>query len=465
MNKAWGKGGHAAKVFCFAAFEVEAVGSSFLAWFTAFSISIEFTCETMSNQGMTAGQRIQGLGKSSEKFYCIDSAVGPAQSGLMMGSSVLCPRRRRVVRIVPWFFMLSLLWATLLSGQSETPPAEKWATVLDFSESSPAIGSGGRIYLGTFHQKLWAVNSNGVPQWNFKTGSDIKSSPAIGSDGTIYFGCRDRKFYALSPQGKKKWEFATGAWVDSSPALGRDGTIYFGSWDNSFYALSPDGSLKWRFQTAGEIDSSPAVGMDGSIYFGSHDKSFYALTPEGRKRWAFATGGQIFSSPALDGSGVVYFTSVDGFIYAVNQDGRLQWRLHTGGSTESSPVIGPDGTIYVGVNYSLWAIRPDGGKKWVQPVTDIVQASPVVVAENQVYVAARPALLAFDAEGHPRWEYNLSFTYLHPLPAIGGDGTIYLIGRFNTLMALGAHAPLARAPWPKFRASAGNSGRVKDAAP
>jgi hypothetical protein len=28
------------------------LASSFLAWLTAFSISIEFTCETMSNEGM-----------------------------------------------------------------------------------------------------------------------------------------------------------------------------------------------------------------------------------------------------------------------------------------------------------------------------------------------------------------------------------------------------------------------------
>jgi hypothetical protein len=29
------------------------LASSFLAWLTAFSISIELTCETMSNEGMT----------------------------------------------------------------------------------------------------------------------------------------------------------------------------------------------------------------------------------------------------------------------------------------------------------------------------------------------------------------------------------------------------------------------------
>ena len=142
--------------------------------------------------------------------------------------------------------LLCLLWTALSFGGAATSPSptNRWEVAHDFGDSSPALGSDGTIYFGSFHQKLWAVSSTGVVKWTFKTGSEIKSSPAIGSDDTVYFGCRDRKFYAVSRQGKEKWEFSTGAWVDSSPALARDGTLYFGSWDKCFYALNPDGSLK-----------------------------------------------------------------------------------------------------------------------------------------------------------------------------------------------------------------------------
>src|SRR5208282_4525433 len=300
------------------------------------------------------------------------------------------------------FVLLALLWTACSMTQAQTPPTNQWQLgLVDMIASSPAVGTDGTIYAGTFSQQLWAVAPNGVPRWQFKTGSEIKSSPAIGADGTIYFGCRDRKFYAVSPEGKKKWSFATGAWVDSSPALGRDGTIYFGSWDKHFYALSPDGTLKWQFETGGEIDSSPAVGADETSYFGSHDKKFYALAPDGRKRWEYATGGPIISSPALSGDGVVYFTSVDGFCYALNGDGSLRWRLHTGGATESSPVLGADGTIYVGVNNALWAIAPDGTKRSETNLNHPVRATPTVIEDNVVYVLFGYGYLeALDADQH-----------------------------------------------------------------
>jgi len=347
-------------------------------------------------------------------------------------------------------------------GQAQTAPTNIWLIPLGPSDSSPAIGTDGTIYVGTFSQKLWAVDSNGVPRWQFKTGNEIKSSPAIGGDGTIYFGCRDRKFYAVSPEGKKKWEFTTGAWVDSSPALGRDGTIYFGSWDNHFYALNPDGTLKWQFETGGEIVSSPAVGADETVYFGSHDKKLYALAPDGRKRWEYATGGQIISSPALNGDGVVYFTSLDGFCYALNGDGSLRWRLHTGSITESSPVTGEDGTIYVGVNRFLWAITPEGKNRGEHPPVDQVRASPTVVEGNVVYVRFGFSwLFALDADQHTLWSF-LMFAPSRASPGIGADGSLYGANNNDQFCALDTRRPLARTPWPKFRANARNTGHVNE---
>ena len=71
----------------------------------------------------------------------------------------------------------------------------------------------------------------------------MDSSPAIASDGTIYVGSWDNKLYALNPDGTLKWSYATGNWVYSSPAIGADGTLYVGSWDNKLYAISGDTPL------------------------------------------------------------------------------------------------------------------------------------------------------------------------------------------------------------------------------
>jgi len=361
--------------------------------------------------------------------------------------------------------VLLAIWTAGSIGQAQITPTNQWVIPFDRGDSSPAVGADGMIYLGSFGQNLWAVAPNGVPRWQFKTGSEIKSSPAVGADGTIYFGCRDRKFYAVTPEGKKKWAFATGAWVDSSPALGRDGTIYFGSWDKHFYALNPDGSLKWQFETGGEIDSSPAVGADETIYFGSHDKKLYALAPDGQKRWEYATGGQIISSPALNGAGVIYFTSVDGFCYALNADGSLRWRLKTGGATESSPVIGSDGTVYVGVNIFLWTITPEGTKRAERNMIDRVRASPTVIEDNLVYVLlGYDALVALDADQHVVWSLLLDAPSLAS-PGIGADGSLYVVCRNDHFCALDTRRPLARTPWPKFRANARNTGHVNATSP
>ena len=47
--------------------------------------------------------------------------------------------------------------------------------------------------------------------WEFETGGSVHSSPAIGSDGTVYVGSYDNKLYAINGKsGVKLWEFDNG---------------------------------------------------------------------------------------------------------------------------------------------------------------------------------------------------------------------------------------------------------------
>ena len=83
----------------------------------------------------------------------------------------------------------------------------------------------------------------GVKLWEFETGSIVYSSPAIGSDGTVYFGSFDKKLYVINGKsGVKLWEFETGNCVTSSPAIGSDGTVYVGSYDKRVYAIATSSS-------------------------------------------------------------------------------------------------------------------------------------------------------------------------------------------------------------------------------
>ncbi|MEI6393664.1 MAG: PQQ-binding-like beta-propeller repeat protein [Verrucomicrobiota bacterium] len=367
-----------------------------------------------------------------------------------------------------------LLGSVFSAGAEVFTLTNEWSLNIDeHSDSAPAIGTDGTIFVGTSSGSLWAINGDGTRKWVFRAQNEIKSSPAVGLDGTVYFGSRDRRFYAVRSDGKKRWEFKTGAWVDSSPALARDGAVFFGSWDHRFYALNPDGSKKWQFQTLGPIVSSPAIGADGTVYFGSHDKKFYAVAADGRKKWEFITGGPIISSPALGNDQCLYFTSVDGCLYALEPDGRLRWRLRTGGITESSPVIGLDGTIYVGVVQHLWAIKPDGQKKWGRASSDadnLFESSPIVFADRSICGISRYGMLMnFDPEQNMPWTYYL-YGYGYGSPAVGPTGTLYVPdcgagAGGKGFSALRATVPLAHSPWPKFRGNARNTGNIQDASP
>ena len=171
----------------------------------------------------------------------------------------------------------------------------------------------------------------GLPQWRTFTPGYVISSPAIGSDGTVYVGSFDSKLYALDPaSGTPRWTFATSDHIYSSPALGADAAgrthaIYIASADGSVYATTPGGRLRWRYDTGDPIRSSPVLGAAPGggqiVYVGSSNGKLYALdAATGRRRWSFDTTprdpvlqdrNDLNASPALGKTGV-YIAGEDG---------------------------------------------------------------------------------------------------------------------------------------------------------
>jgi outer membrane protein assembly factor BamB len=334
--------------------------------------------------------------------------------------------------------------------------------------SSPALAADGTIYEATFDGTLLAISPEGQVLWTFDTGDDIeiKSSPAIGDDGTIYFGSRDRKFYAVTPQGKLKWTFATGGWVDSSPALAMDGTVYFGGWDKNFHALNPDGSQKWVFPVGAFVVSSPAIAADGTIYFGAMDNNLYALWPAGKMKWKFVTHGEITASPALGADGTVYIPSTDGNLYAVKTDGTERWHFALGSYTESSPILDERGNVAVAGfppnDIGEYIVSPQGMGHTFTGLSCPEDNSAVAVT-GEIY-CSRPwrTLQANYTNGVVLWTAatgdNLSASAV-----VGPDGVVYAVaGRYlYAIKPGGAPLPLAKSPWPMFRANPRHTGRVE----
>jgi len=334
-------------------------------------------------------------------------------------------------------------------------------------DSSPAVGSDGTIYIGSYDQYLYAVNSDGSQKWRFLANGEISSSPAVDSNGNIYFGCHNSFIYALNSDGTPKWSYETDDWISSSPAIGSDGTIYIGSHDYYVYAFSSNGILKWKYPTKNEIKSSPAIGSDGTIYIGSLDSLLYAIKPDGSLKWTYPTNGEIRSSPAIDNDEIIYIGSLDGCLYAIKPDGTLKWKYQTDYEIYSSPAISIDGTIYIGSNDGyFYTINPNGTLRWKYQMYEYTDSSPTLGSDGTIYIGVGDShLYVINPNGTIKWKFPAGDNIISS-PAIDSKGIIYFGSNDGVLYAIDSetNAELSDTPWPKFRHDLRNTGSVPQGA-
>jgi outer membrane protein assembly factor BamB/subtilisin family serine protease len=341
-----------------------------------------------------------------------------------------------------------------------------WQASVGPTDSSPALGPDGTIYLFGADQSLYALSPDGQEQWAFRAGGAILSaSVAVAKDRTIYFGADDGNLYALAPDGKEKWRFAADLPLRSSPAIGPDGTIYIGSGSEpsesaKVYAVGPNGMLKGRpFDVEGGVVSSPALSKN-VLYVGSLDRRVYAVNLDGfYRQWRFRTGDVITSSPAIGADDTIYIGSEDGYLYALAPDGKEKWRFQTNDKIVSSPAIGPDGTIYVGsLDGRLYAVAPDGKERWHFQTEGPIYSSPAVAADGVVYVGSDDGnLYAINPDGTQRWRFKANGE-IRSSPVIGPDGRVYIASRDGMLYAIRGEAGPAQSPWPMFRGTPQRTG-------
>lgn len=135
-----------------------------------------------------------------------------------------------------------------------TENEKKWRfSMLDRREWIAGIGLGPQktVYITTAHQgenlgRVIALNLEGENKWSFKVDGKINTSPAIGSNGKVYFGSMDNKVYCVNPDGTLNWKYSTDGPIKySSPAIGSTGTVYVGTASGTLYAI---GTGKEKYQ-------------------------------------------------------------------------------------------------------------------------------------------------------------------------------------------------------------------------
>lgn len=184
------------------------------------------------------------------------------------------------------------------------------------------------IYVASMDHRVYSFNAeNGNQLWkSADLGGSVVGTPAVGTDGTLYVGTFGKEMLALDPSnGAVKWRFSTGDWVWSGPAL-ENNVLYFGDLAGNFYALNAaDGSTAFpSLQVNNPIVDKPLV-SGTNIYFTAESDTLYIVTTAGSIS-SKVVGGQIYSSPVQTGETILVapsnFTST---LVALSLDGTQKW--------------------------------------------------------------------------------------------------------------------------------------------
>ena len=288
-----------------------------------------------------------------------------------------------------------------LLGLDPKSGAQRWRFSREGSASlqglygTPLI-SDGVTYAGTYNGTLYALDAQGVVQWEYATEGPIVGGP-VRAGNFILVSSSNNSVYALdhTNNGRLAWKYTTGQKIWASPTVSGD-RVYVASMDHNVHALSlTDGAVVWKHKIGGAMATRPLV-SNGLVIVGAFDKNLYALdAATGTERWTFTADDWFWASPVTDGTSI-YAASMGGTVYALNQSGTQAWKF-----TGKGPYI----------------------------------ATPVVLAEGVVVVtdAGRLSLLN-KASGSETWPYDAAVQVRAPLSSLGA--TVYLGSLDSSVIAI-----------------------------
>jgi eukaryotic-like serine/threonine-protein kinase len=157
------------------------------------------------------------------------------------------------------------------------------------------------IYIAAMNHKVYkfdATSGAKINETNDLNGS-VVGTPAIGTDGTLYVGTFANELIALSGDNLSvKWRFSTKDWVWAGPALDK-GVLYFGDLSGNLYAVNAaDGTQVWSVQPKNTIVDTPAIAGD-NIYLSTESDTLYIVSKAGEIADSVAIGGIIYAAPKI----------------------------------------------------------------------------------------------------------------------------------------------------------------------
>ncbi|MCX6354955.1 MAG: PQQ-binding-like beta-propeller repeat protein [Candidatus Aureabacteria bacterium] len=322
-----------------------------------------------------------------------------------------------------------------------------WSYYIGSSESSPAIGSDGNIYVGSSDNRLYAISSRGAFAWSYKTDGTINiASPAVNVSGDIYVRSWDSRFYCVSSSGSLQWSYYDYV-SDSSPVVEGNGTACFGTNDNILYSLGASGVLNWSYLQPEAIGASPAIGFHGEIYVPNYDNYLYCHLPTGSFSWSYNIGGDGMCSPAVGFDGRIYIPDGDEIHYCISSIGSLLWSYATGGATRSSFAVSGDEVLYIGsLDNRLYSLKSDGTFNWSYLTGGGIYSSPALGSDGVMYLGSHDNVLyGINPDGSLLWSYGTGADIGCSSAAINSDRQVYFVSKDGYLYSIADYTPLPTA--------------------
>ncbi len=199
-----------------------------------------------------------------------------------------------------------------------------------------------------------------------------------------------------------------------------------------FALNTQNGTMLWRFPDKADnakLFYAPPVLVGDQVIVGDYTNNLYSVkTAKGEVAWTYAPGvGHIVAAPLLVND-TVLAPSADHSLYALNAaDGSLRWKFQSGNVLWATPASDGKMIYLPGMDHVLYALKfGDGTKVWSKDLGSSLQGSPALGKDGSVYVVTMEnKVVALDSNsGAIRWQTDSLGGQVWSTPILQ-DNTLY----------------------------------------
>ncbi|MBI4577773.1 MAG: PQQ-binding-like beta-propeller repeat protein [Planctomycetes bacterium] len=183
--------------------------------------------------------------------------------------------------------------------------ALNWSLILPFAAASPPSASETHVYVGSWDDRIYAINKETrVETWRFRTSGDVTSMAVYGGRTTpaVYFASEDGQVYLADPvKGRERqhWQFRTDGPILADLVYDRK-KVYVASTDFNVYALNAeDGKMEWRVPMGASVSQPPVVVGDTvyAVAEGQHLHAIHRRRSQEEDEGEFYAGDEMWRIP------------------------------------------------------------------------------------------------------------------------------------------------------------------------